>query len=156
MTHEAEIHWGDLHLIFDDTVNVCKVFRKGTDGGPLFTCEMRNATTAAGFGRHGWCPRGTFLVGEPSGVHLVPFGHFFTPLFDLDLSGPMHDEGRKGIGIHGGGSGLADPFAARQGWMVTHGCLRVQNEDNAHLVTLLRAAYVAGHRCFITVGGQAG
>ncbi|MDD0815431.1 RHS domain-containing protein [Curvibacter sp. HBC28] len=31
--------------------------------------------------------------------------------------------------IHGGGTGLKDPFAARQGWNPTLGCTRAQNED---------------------------
>ena len=31
--------------------------------------------------------------------------------------------------IHGGGLKLPDPFAPKQGWRVTHGCTRGQNED---------------------------
>lgn len=31
--------------------------------------------------------------------------------------------------IHGGGSGLHDPFAPYQGWVPTYGCLRMQNAD---------------------------
>ncbi|MGH3578857.1 MAG: L,D-transpeptidase family protein, partial [Mycobacterium sp.] len=38
-------------------------------------------------------------------------------------------EGRHGIGIHGGGTGLEDPYADEQGWVKTHGCFRVQNQD---------------------------
>ena len=35
--------------------------------------------------------------------------------------------------IHGGGSGLPDPFAPRQGWTPTLGCLRMQNIDGEEL-----------------------
>lgn len=35
----------------------------------------------------------------------------------------------RGRWIHGGGSGLKDPFANRQGWNPTLGCTRAQNED---------------------------
>jgi hypothetical protein len=35
----------------------------------------------------------------------------------------------RGREIHGGGSGLPDPFADRQGWKATMGCTRGQNED---------------------------
>jgi RHS repeat-associated protein len=35
----------------------------------------------------------------------------------------------RGRAIHGGGSGLSDPFAPRQGWVPTFGCTRGQNED---------------------------
>lgn len=39
----------------------------------------------------------------------------------------------RGRDIHGGGSGLPDPFAPRQGWTPTLGCLRMQNEDGEDL-----------------------
>jgi hypothetical protein len=35
--------------------------------------------------------------------------------------------------IHGGGSGLPDPMAPRQGWVPTYGCARGQNEDVINL-----------------------
>jgi hypothetical protein len=31
--------------------------------------------------------------------------------------------------VHGGGTGLEDPLAPRQGWKPTLGCTRAQNED---------------------------
>lgn len=31
--------------------------------------------------------------------------------------------------VHGGGSGLKDPYAEKQGWRVTMGCTRAQNKD---------------------------
>jgi RHS repeat-associated protein len=35
----------------------------------------------------------------------------------------------RGRDIHGGGAGLTDPYAPRQGWRPTFGCTRGQNED---------------------------
>ena len=35
----------------------------------------------------------------------------------------------RGREIHGGGTGLPDPFADTQGWKPTMGCTRGQNED---------------------------
>jgi RHS repeat-associated protein len=35
----------------------------------------------------------------------------------------------RGRDIHGGGSGLKDPYANKQGWRKTYGCTRGQNED---------------------------
>jgi hypothetical protein len=148
---------GDVHLIFDDTNNVCKVWRRQAQSGLfLWACEMQNAAVESGFGHYGWCPRGEFLVGAPSDCRLIPFGYHFTPLFDVDPQGPMHENGRGGIGIHGGGSGLRDPFLPRQGWQRTHGCLRVQNEDNARLVLLIRMTQAKKSRVYCRVGGQAG
>jgi hypothetical protein len=31
--------------------------------------------------------------------------------------------------IHGGGRGLEGPYASRQGWRPTFGCIRMQNEE---------------------------
>ena len=43
----------------------------------------------------------------------------------------------RGRDIHGGGSDLPDPFAARQGWEPTLGCLRMQNADGEELAALI-------------------
>jgi RHS repeat-associated protein len=37
--------------------------------------------------------------------------------------------------IHGGGSGLSDPWEPQQGWKPTEGCTRAQNEDVENLCT---------------------
>ena len=47
---------------------------------------------------------------------------------------------QRGRDIHGGGSGLDDPKAPRQGWYPTLGCLRMQNEDSEALSVLIIAA----------------
>lgn len=41
----------------------------------------------------------------------------------------------RGRDIHGGGDGygIRDPYAPRQGWLPTYGCLRMQNEDGEAL-----------------------
>lgn len=153
---EVPLEEGDLHLVFDDTQNACKLFKKVEKGGEwLYSCSMRNDTVRRWFGRWGACPRGVFLLGAPSAVHAPAFGDWFTPLFDTKKGGPMEKGGRVGIGIHGGGSGLANPYARRQGWKPTHGCLRVQNEDNAILARHIREAQAAGRRAYVTVGGKA-
>jgi RHS repeat-associated protein len=44
----------------------------------------------------------------------------------------------RGRDIHGGGSGLLDPYAPRQGWVPTRGCTRGQNEDIQELNRRIR------------------
>lgn len=39
--------------------------------------------------------------------------------------------------VHGGGSGLPDSYAPRQGWKPTEGCTRAQNEDVEELCDLV-------------------
>lgn len=49
--------------------------------------------------------------------------------------------------IHGGGSGLSDPWAPQQGWKPTKGCTRAQNEDVDNLcseIDVFRSRYPNG------------
>lgn len=48
------------------------------------------------------------------------------------------DDYRRGRWLHGGGTGLPNPDAPRQGWMPTYGCTRLQNEDIQDLVDRVR------------------
>ena len=63
---------------------------------------------------------------EPPAEDSVEFGTFYISTGDA-----------RGRDIHGGGSGLDDPKAARQGWYPTLGCLRMQNEDGEALSRLI-------------------
>lgn len=50
----------------------------------------------------------------------------------------------RGRDIHGGGSGVADPFAPEQSWRATDGCTRGKNEDIERLgraITAFQNAY---------------
>lgn len=44
----------------------------------------------------------------------------------------------RGRWLHGGGTGLKDPLAPRQGWKPTMGCTRMENEDIQELVDFVR------------------
>lgn len=44
---------------------------------------------------------------------------------------------RRERDIHGGGSNLPQPYAPRQGWLPTYGCLRMQNEDGEELSRMM-------------------
>jgi hypothetical protein len=142
----------DRHLMFDAQARTLKVFNPA--GLFLWGCEARNRTTADGqLGHNGNCPPGNFMLGEPRPKNEVPFGPWFIPVLDYAGNHHMRDFEREGIGIHGGGSGLADPFAPRQGFQVTHGCIRLQNEDLQHLVHLLHLMEMAGGHAYLTVSG---
>jgi hypothetical protein len=120
-----------MHLIFDSASGHAKLFRK--DGLLYLDFPMRDAAVhGPGFGHWGRCPRGVFRLGAPVNTEDPALGDFFTPIMGTES---YH---RFGIGIHGGGTGCAEPFADKQGWVPTHGCLRVQNEDNRKLVLALR------------------
>lgn len=141
----------DLHAEFDKTASRLQVYAAG--GQEVFSCEARNRTVNAGEGHWGHCPNGEFKLGVPVPKNTVPFGKWFIPVLDYLDHHVMRDFQREGIGLHAGGSGLADPFAPRQGWVVTHGCVRLQSEDLEHLVTLIDAAQKAGGVVYLTVTG---
>lgn len=86
------------------------------------------------YGHHCKCPPGDYGLGRPQKLDPPEraYGFYFTPL--TDTSGAMAAHGRDGIGVHGGGSDLPNPFADRQGWEYTYGCVRLQNEDNEQFV----------------------
>jgi hypothetical protein len=140
----------DLHGVFTNDQN--NLVFTNAQGSRVLSCAARNRTTGGpGFGHNGRCPLGEFLLGSPVAMNKVPFGHWFTPILDYQNNHAMRNFGREGIGIHGGGSGLPNPFAPQQGWMVTHGCIRVQNADNATLVPFVQQAHQRGGRVYLTV-----
>lgn len=139
----------DLHFCFSNAQNSLKGF--DPEGEEIFSCEARNRTVREGYGHDGRCPLGTFHLGAPVPKGTVPFGPFFIPVVDYAGHHAMRDFGREGIGIHGGGSGLRDPFAPQQGWQVTEGCIRMMNHDLLALVALIRPLQKAGGTMYLTV-----
>lgn len=120
----------------------------------VFACEARNRTTKDGQLYHdGNCPPGEFILGNPSPRGTVPFGPYFIPILDYFPNHAMQFYGRSGIGIHGGGTGLASPMALLQGWQITHGCWRVQNEYLLQLVSHVNVAHGLGGKVYVTVAG---
>lgn len=139
----------DLHLEFSRSVGLLAVWNANHE--KVFQCEARNRTVADDqFGHFGNIPDGDFLLGTPVPKNSIPFGPWFIPVLDYQGHHAMQDFHRAGIGLHGGGSGLANPFAARQGWQITEGCVRLQNEDLLTVVHLVRVAQNAHARCFLT------
>jgi hypothetical protein len=127
------------HVMFSRSAKRAQFYVINDDGSKELrhTIEMRNDTVGPTgsdpYGHLGPCPPGDYLLGEPVAMNTIPYGHWFTPLIDVNNIWPAH-EGRNYIGIHGGGSGLPDSFAPEQGWQITEGCCRVQNADNDGIV----------------------
>lgn len=100
-----------------------------TDGwyGPGY--EIQNGDTPPGLYE---CGQITWTRKDEPRKIWDAFGEVFVDL--EELQDQERSRGRAGVGLHGGGSGLADPLAKRQGWYKTHGCVRFQNEDIVKLV----------------------
>lgn len=144
----------DLHFVFSDTQNRVQCWN--ADHTLIWQNEMRNSTVNNGtFGHFGNCPRGEFLLGMTLKENSAPFGFWFTPVLDYGDHHAMKALGRSGIGVHGGGSGLANWRLPMQGWIQTHGCLRLQNAANEEFVKLVHDSHAAGGVCYLTVTGEA-
>ncbi|MDR3563356.1 MAG: hypothetical protein P4N59_18245 [Negativicutes bacterium] len=76
---------------------------------------------------HETLPNGTYQnVTAELNSYGKPYGTFYITTGDS-----------RARDIHGGGSGLGDPFAPQQGWVPTYGCLRMQNADGEELSKLI-------------------
>lgn len=138
LTIKSRMKEHDLHIVISGTTHKCTVWNK--QGSPLFVCEARcDGWEGPGYDiQNGDTPPGLYEAGlvtwtqkaEPNKIWYA-----YGPVF-VDLEELMDQErsrGRAGVGMHGGGSGLPDPLANRQGWYKTHGCVRFQNQDIVHL-----------------------
>src|SRR5712691_463173 len=144
------MHPKDLHLIFTAREETLALY--SASGTLLLRHEARNKTVRDGqYGHDGNCPPGDFALLPPRHENTPAFGKWFVPIIDAAPHGPMARYGRAGIGIHGGGSGLHDPFAPWQGWVVTEGCIRCLNADLEQIVILLNGCFAAGAHAWLTV-----
>ena len=66
------------------------------------------------------------LVWPQNGAYGPAYGNFYIT---------THDP--RARDVHGGGSGLPDPYADYQGWIPTYGCLRMQNADGVELSKMI-------------------
>ena len=108
------------------------IYFVGPDGTKAWDCH---SDFFPGFNEEGQpresLPLGSYIVSaeDPPAENSAAYGTFYITTGDA-----------RGRDIHGGGSDLPDPFAPRQGWEATLGCLRCQNEDGEELSRLIIAA----------------
>lgn len=142
---------GDVHMVVSREAETLKAFNHR--GEVLFKIPAR------AWGQHrdwhspnGDTPPGVYYVGtiyDTPGER--PYGRYCLDL--VDLTGNEDGNGRAGISLHGGGSGLPNPFAPYQGWVNTHGCVRVQNADLEYkIVPLVKTTKHNKFTVFLTVG----
>jgi hypothetical protein len=142
----------DRHLVLDRAARSAKLFNSA--GTVVFECEARNRTVndhAPPDQRWAPCPAGEFVLGAPVPKNNAAFGAWFIPLEDYGAHHAMRDNGRSGIGCHGGGSGLLEPLAPRQPFVATHGCFRFLNEDLDRLAEDVHYVRQAGGAVYVTV-----
>ncbi|GAC1422471.1 MAG: hypothetical protein NVSMB64_30890 [Candidatus Velthaea sp.] len=142
------------HIVFNGVSGLLKFFFEQDETTELqHMVQCRDVGVADGslvdpYGHNCKCPPGMYFVGvpEPCAIRLADgkirkqypddqaYGCFFTPITDDPTIGALAAHGRSGLGLHGGGSDLPEPFALEQGWEWTFGCLRLQNADNERIL----------------------
>ena len=140
----------DLHIVIDASAESMQCYN--AKGEKLWGIEAHTYGQHPDWRkRYGDTPRGVYEVGviyDTKGE--AAYGDWCIDL--IDLEGQERDNGRDGISIHGGGSASPRPFAEKQGWYATHGCVRVQNGDmRKYVYPALKAAKDVGARIFVTV-----
>lgn len=125
----------DVHIVVDLGRRTAKCFVPG-EAKPRWTIEARGeGSDGPGYHPNVWggdTPEGSWWI---YAFELVPFSDpqaaSFGSKFFFMRAINIAVRGNVGIGWHGGRGDLpkALAWAKRQGWLVTHGCLRSQNED---------------------------
>jgi hypothetical protein len=148
---------GDYHIVVAASQHHFQVYNY--EGQLAFEDEVRcDGTAGPGWQQHnGDTPPGIYRLGTPVwtlstddfATVKAPFGPVFTPL--IFLEGPFGAELRQGLGDHAGGSGLEDPMADEQGWVVTHGCCRFQGKTAKRIAYLVDALAKAGKYVYQSV-----
>lgn len=150
---------GDVHFVVSGRRKKLKCYYVDT----LDHSSFRYQVEARCYGANGpgWkvpggdTPPGPYRIGQ---IHHIgpddPQAAAFGPVF-LDLEELLDQErkfGRAGVGAHGGGSGLEDPWhAAQQGWQVTYGCVRLQNADLLRVLETVQWVRKQGGQAWMTV-----
>lgn len=139
----------DIHIVINGDAKSLVAY--DVNGKPKLQGEAHCYGQHADWTRtNGDTPPGVYEVGE---IFDTPgeaaYGWYCIDL--IDLEGQESKYRRAGISIHGGGTNLPNPFAPRQGWLATHGCVRVQNFFLEMIVKLIKSTRALGGRVFVQV-----
>src|SRR5262249_46177606 len=123
----------DIHFVFNARTHLLKCFDSA--GRCHWMIEAHGeGTNGPGYDVVGGdTPPGLYRCSPPEAIpsddaEAGAYGPYFVNLLEMEKQ--ESSRGRAGVGVHGGGSGLPNPyFSKHQGWVYTHGCIRLQNED---------------------------
>lgn len=120
----------DVHIVVNCATNLAKCYVPG-EALPRWIAE----THTEGLSRNteAWGGDTPSALWEATAVEHIPPSDPESASYGVGFITLVCHEAIKraavGIGWHGGGTGLPDPLAPRQGWAHTLGCLRSQNID---------------------------
>ena len=144
----------DVHIVVNAKTKKIKFF--DANGSMRGMIEAHCIGTGGAYTVYqGDTPPGLYKCGTPDDVLSTDsdkssYGPWFVPL--VEQEGQLSRLGRAGLGVHGGGTGLADPYyASNQGWVATHGCIRVQNFDLNHVASTVKFVQKNGGTAWLSV-----
>lgn len=148
---------GDVHIVANLASRLAKCFASG-EQRPRWTIPCRGeGIDGPGYNPDVWggdTPPGLYRITHKERIPATDAdGAAFGLLYFWmeEQEGQESSRGRAGIGWHGGGSRLLDPWAPLQGWQVTHGCLRSQNQDLERVEQTVDFVLKNGGRVWLTV-----
>jgi hypothetical protein len=108
-----------------------RITHPATGSFPGWGCDARSNPVAG----HTPIENGEY----PFGPEGIIYSNLTDPA-DMRAYGPLFINANttNGKGVHGGGTGSAQPLAPKQGWIQTEGCIRVQNADLYHIALNIR------------------
>ncbi|GEM_PF-5499905 len=151
---KPNVQKNDVHFVVNAVSKRLKCF--DASGQLKWTVEAHCEGTNGSYDVfQGDTPPGLYKCGSPDDVLSTDsdrnsFGPWFVPLNEME--GQLTRRNRSGLGVHGGGSGLSNPFyAMRQGWVPTHGCIRLQNEDAVRFANTVKFIQRHGGTAWLSV-----
>lgn len=146
----------DIHIVLSHARRTAKAFVPG--GKLLWKAAALTEGVADDVDLPGGdTPMGLYKCGlitktqpdEPAHIW-ASYGPWFIDL--IDLENQETGRGRAGIGMHGGGTGLANPLADDQPLIATHGCVRWKNGFlRRALIPLVHDVQKQGGTVYVTV-----
>ena len=120
-----------LVLLLDGSGNVISAFRGVVPSFPDLAIGVSGPRRDV---RNGDTPFGVYrftqtIGGEPENRLGAGYGTGKVYVDDRNMYGDVANAGRSLIRLHGGGSGLPDPYALDQSLRATQGCVRMKNRD---------------------------
>jgi hypothetical protein len=145
---------GDFHVVLNAASGTAKAYT--FEGVELWEipCLLKGQDERFWVRGGNTCP-GVYVIGQvwrdkENGEMTPAYGWI---VFDLvDKEGREDGNGRSGLAVHGGGTGLPDPYAPYQELIPTLGCSRWHNEDLLRLDELVKTGGTVFISVFQTMG----
>lgn len=108
----------DVHFVVNTATHRLKCFLAGGKMKYMIEARCEGVGGSCEY-RYGATPPGLYKCGSPEMIPLsdpesASYGPWFVDL--IEQQNQERSRGRAGVGVHGGGGGLSNPYASRPEW----------------------------------------